>query len=70
MEQMLVTLAVDAEVVRLGGGALTATVDEAHHHGVVPLVVQVVELGGEHIEKGGLLLSQFLPGGRGTEELH
>lgn len=67
--EALVTLAVDTDVVWLGRGALAATVEEAHHHGVVLLVLQVVELGGKHIEQGDLL-QQFVTVGRGAEELH
>lgn len=54
--QYLVTLALDAELVGLGRRPVAATVDEAHHHDVVLLILQVVELCGEHIEQGGLLL--------------
>lgn len=53
--EFLVTLAVDAEVVGFRGRPLAATADEAHRHGVVLLVLQVVELCGKHIEQGGLL---------------
>lgn len=66
---MLVTLAVDAEAVGLGGGALAATVDKTHHSAVVSLVVQVVELSGEYIEQRGLL-PQLPTGGRRPKQLH
>lgn len=50
-----VTLAVEAELVGFGWRPLAATVDEAHHHVVVLLILQVVELCGEHIEQRGHL---------------
>lgn len=68
-QQVLVTLAVDVEMVAFGGRALAATVDEAHHHSVVLLILQVVELGGEHIEQGVNLL-KFLTVTWRPEELH
>lgn len=55
-EEFLVTLAVDAELVGFGGRPMAATVDEMHHHGVVLLILHVVELCGKHIEQGGHLL--------------
>lgn len=65
----LVTLAVDAELVGFGRRPMAATVDEAHHHGVVLLILQVVELCGQHIEQGGLL-PQFLTVRWRPEQLH
>lgn len=55
-QQVSVTLAVDVEMVGFGGWALAAAVDEADQHRVVLLILQVVELGGEHIEQGVNLL--------------
>lgn len=48
---------------------MAAAVDEAHHCDVVLLILQVVELCGEHIEQGGLL-PQLLAVGRRPVELH
>lgn len=66
---MSVTLAVDAEAVGLGEWPVAATVDEAHHHSVGLMILQVVELGGEHLEQSGLL-QQFLIVGWRSGELH
>lgn len=61
-------MAVDPEEVWFWRWALTATVDETHLHGIVLIVLQVVELGGEHIDQGGLLQYFLLAGW--FEELH
>lgn len=55
MAAFLVTLAVDAELVGFGGRPMAATVDEMHHHSVVLLILQVVELCGKHSKQGALL---------------
>lgn len=63
------TLAVDAEEERFGGWPMAATVHEAHHHTVVPMVRQVVELSREHIE-WSFLFQNLLIVWWGSEELH
>lgn len=67
--RLQVTLTARAELVRLWRGPLAAAVDEANHHSVFLLRLQVVEPGGEHIKQGGLLL-EFLSMLRWPIELH
>lgn len=46
-----VTLALDAEDVRLGRRAETAAVHQADDHAIVPVVLEVGQLDGVHIEQ-------------------